>query len=1095
MYKQIGIFSLLLLLTTFAGPAKADTPDALMLRFPDVSKERIVFAFAGDIWVVSKDGGMARRISSASGLEMFPKFSPDGKTLAFTGNYDGNMDVYTMPVDGGSAKRLTYHSMPDLVIDWYPDGKNILFRSKMASPSYRFSQFYKQSADGGISEPLPLKIAELASFNSDGKKIAFQFISNEFRTWKRYRGGTASDIWIYDFEKNTSEQITDFDGTDAMPMWAGNIIYFVSDRDENQKLNIWAYDVTTKKFRQVTKFTEYDIKWPSLGPDAIVFENGGQLYLLNLADETLKPVNIQVPADLPKARTQLKGVADLIQTFSLSPSGKRALFEARGDIFTVPEKSGSMRNLTNTSGAAERFPVWSPDGKNIAYFSDKTGEYELYLRTADGKGDEQQITKDGNAFRYNPAWAPNSKKLVFSDKSGSLFLLDLANPTSKFVDKDEWTFIMQYSWSPDSRWLTYAKVMPNGLNAIFIYDTEQSKTTQVTSAYYSDMNPVFDPEGKYLYFYSNRNFNPVYSDMDATWIYPNSTNLFVATLRKDLASPLAPKTDEEAVKEDKPADKDKKQDTKSDAKDEKDKKDKGPEPVKIDFEGLEQRAVQIPVELGNVGGLAAVKGKVVYLKMPAAGSAKPDVPSGTLGYYDLEERESKTIINGINAFDVSADGKKIIYKSRNVYGIIDIAAGKNVGDGSIATGAMQAWVNPQQEWEQMFNEAWRVERDYFYDPNMHGVDWKAMKKRYAKLLPYIMDREDLNYVIGELIAELNVSHAYVGGGDLESVKMISVGLLGCDFELDKTVNAFRIKKIYEGAAWDTETRSPLRLPGINVQEGNYLLAVNGRPLDISKDPYASFQGLTGETVTLSISPTANSKDAKDIIVKPMGDEFRLRNLSWIEENRKKVEAASNGQIGYVYVPSTGIDGQNELVRQFTPQYNKKGLIVDERFNSGGQIPDRFIELLNRPIYNYWGRRDQRDWQTPGLSLPGPKAMLINQWAGSGGDAFPYYFRKAGLGPLIGKRTWGGLVGISGNPQLIDGGFISAPTFGFWNTKGQWDVENHGVDPDIDIENTPDQLAKGVDTQLNKAVETVLDAIKKQGPTEMKKPVYPNKSGK
>ncbi len=1072
----------------FRVSLSAQTPDALMLRFPDVSKDKIVFVFAGDIWTVSKDGGVARQLSSPNGLELFPKLSPDGKTVAFSGNYDGNVDVYTMPSEGGAAKRLTYHPAVDLAVEWFPDGNNILYRSRMNSPSNRFNQFYKISTNGGLAEPLPLKIAELASFSADGKKMAFQFISNEFRTWKRYRGGTASDIWIYDLEKNTSEQLTDFDGTDAMPMWYGNTVYFVSDRDENKKLNIWACDMTTKKFRQVTKFTEYDVKWPSLGPDDIVFENGGQLYLLNLPAESVKPVMIRVPADLPKARMQLKSTADYIQNFSLSPSGKRALFEARGEVFTVPEKYGSVKNLTTSSGVAERYPAWSPDGKTIAYFSDRTGEYELYLRSADDKNEQQQITTGGSAFRYDPVWAPNNKRLAFSDKSGSIFMIDLADKKPKLVDKDELNINTQYSWSPDSRWLAYAKSMPNSQNAVFIFDAEQNKTYQVTSGYYSDFNPVFDPDGKYLFFYSNRKFEPVYGDLDNTWIYPNTTNLFAATLRKDLPSPLAPRSDDEKVKEEKA-----KSESKSDKDEKKDEKKETVEATKIDFDGFERRVVQIPVDLGNVGNLAAVKGKIVFLKIPAAGSVKPNVPSGTLGYYDLEEREEKTVMSGIDAFDISGDGKKIIYKSKSTYGIVDLAAGKNVGDGKIATGDMQAWINPQEEWAQMFNEAWRVERDYFYDPNMHGVDWPAIKKRYAKMLPYIMYRDDLNYIIGEMIAELNVSHSYISGGDLETANQISVGLLGCDFELDKANKLYRIKKIYEGAAWDIEPRSPLRQPGLNVKEGDYLFAVNGKTLDITRDPWAGFQGLAGSVVTLSVSSTPNAGDAKTIVVQPVASEFRLRNLSWIESKRKKVEEATNGQVGYVYVPNTGQEGQTELVRQFTPQIDKKGMIIDERFNSGGQIPDRFIELLNRPIYNYWARRDQRDWQTPFVSETGPKVMLVNQWAGSGGDAFPYYFRKAGLGTIIGKRTWGGLVGISGNPQLIDNGSITAPTFGFWNTKGEWDVENRGVDPDIDIENTPDALANGIDTQLDKAIDVILDELKKQPQKELKKPVYPNKS--
>lgn len=1077
----------------FAQTESSETPDALMLRFPDVSVENIVFAYAGDLWVVPKQGGLARNLSSPEGQELFPKFSPDGQTIAFSGNYDGNTDVYTVPVTGGVPKRLTHHPDGDYVVTWYPDGQYILYRSRMKSPSYRFNRFFKQSVAGGLPETLPLPYGELASFSPDGKRMAFQFISREFRTWKRYRGGMASDLWLYDFDNNTSENFTNFDGTDAIPMWHENTIYFLSDRDEHKKLNIWAYDTNTQEMRQVTDFTEYDVKWPSLGPDAIVFENGGKLHLLDLASETSTPISIRVSADLPEVRQQLKDASKNIQNFSLSPTGKRALFEARGEIFTVPEKHGSVRNLTNTSGVAERYPTWSPDGKYVAYFADNTGEYELYIQPGDGKGKARQITSGGSVYRYAPVWAPNSKGIAFSDKTGQLFVLNIDDGKPEAVDRDEWTFMNRFSWSPDSRWLAYSKNMPNRLAAIFIYDADEKTTRQVTSEFYEDFWPVFGPEGKYLFFYSNRTFRPVYGDMDITWIYPNSTNIYAATLRKDVDSPLAPRSDEAVVK-DEEKDEDKAKDNDKKKSDEEDEEEEKIEPVKIDFDGFETRVVKL-ADVGNVGSLHAIKGKVVYLESPAAGAAKPDEPSGALKYYDLEERETKTVISGIDDYDLSYDGQKVIYQSKQTYGIIDLAEDKKVGDGKIAADKMQAWINPREEWQQIFNEAWRVERDYFYDPDMHGLDWKAVKKRYEQLLPYVVDRADLNYVIGEMIAELNASHAYVGGGDIEEPERISVGLLGCDFELDAENNAYRIKKIYAGAPWDVEERSPLQRPGIEVQDGDYLLAVNGRPVDTSKDPWAAFQGLAGEVVTLTINSSPTIDGSRDVIVEPMSSELRLRNLAWIEENRRKVEEATDGRVGYVYVPDTGRNGQSELVRQFTPQATKDGLIIDERFNSGGQIPDRFIELLNRPIYNYWARRDHKDWQTPFVTHDGPKAMLVNSWAGSGGDAFPYYFRKAGLGPLVGTRTWGGLIGISGNPRPIDGGFISAPTFGFWNTDGQWEVEGYGVQPDYEIVNKPHELVSGQDPQLEKAIELVMEVLEKQPPKEIKKPPYPDRSDK
>jgi len=1093
-----GIILYLSAAVAVAQPARTKIPDARMLRFPDVSAERIVFVYAGDLWIVSKNGGLARKLSSPKGQELFPKFSPDGQTIAFSGNYDGNTDVYVMPSEGGTPKRLTHHPEADLVVEWYPDGKHILYRSQMISPSRRFNRFFKQSIEGGMPETLALAYGELASFSPDGNRMVFQFLDRQFRHWKRYRGGWASDLWLYDFNKNTSEKLTDFEGTDAMPMWHKNTIYFLSDREDRKKLNIWAYNLNTGKTRQKTKFTEYDVKWPSIGPDAVIFENGGKLHLLDLARNTTRPISVQVPADLPEVRTKLKDVSKNIENFTLSPSGKRALFEARGEIFTVPEKHGSVRNLTNTSGVAERFPVWSPDGKTIAYFSDRTGEYELYIRPGDGKGSEQQITTGGNAFRYSPVWSPDSRHIAFSDKTGSLFVVDIAVGKPRLVDKDEWWRMATYSWSPDSRWLAYSKNMENYLRAIMIYDANEHKTHQVTSDYYNDKYPVFGPEGKYLFFYSYRTFVPVYGNLDSTWIYPNCTGIYAATLRKDVNSPIAPRSDEEQGDKAEEKEKDKNEDKKEDPKSEKDsdegdKDGKKPKPVEIDFDGFEKRVVKLPIDSGNFGLMHAVKGKVVFLKYPAAGAAKPDEAGGVLFYYDLEEREEKKVIAGINTYDLSADGKKVIYKSKSTYGIIDLAEDKKVDDGKIATDKIKAWLNPREEWEQIFNEAWRVQRDYFYDPNMHGVDWEAIKKRYELLLPYVVDRADLNYVIGEMIAELNASHTYVRGGDLESPEKISVGLLGCDFELDKNNDAYRIKKIYEGAVWDVQVRSPLRQPGLDVNEGDYLLAVNGLKLETSKDPWSAFQGIADEVVTLTINSIPSMTDAHEVVVKPMVSERRLRNLAWIESNRHKVEQATNGKVGYIYVPDTGRNGQNELVRQFMSQRIKEGLIIDERFNSGGQDPDRFIELLNRPVLSYQTRRYERDFQTPFIAHSGPKVMLINQWSGSGGDLFPYYFRKAGIGPLVGKRTWGGVIGISGNPRPIDGGYLSVPSWAFWSTEGKWDVEGYGVDPDYEIENAPHEMVVRRDPQLEKAIEVILKMLKKEPPKRLKKPVYPDRS--
>lgn len=1054
------------------------SPDALMLRFPDVSKSEIVFVYSGDVWIVSKEGGVARKLSSPKGRESFPKFSPEGDKVAFSGNYDGNTDIYIISSSGGMPERLTHHPEEDWVVDWYPEGESILMRSKMLSPRERYNRLFRQPLQGGMPEVLPLPFGEIGSFSPDGKSLAFQYKARQANAWKRYKGGTASDLWILNLQDQSLRKFTDYDGTDALPMWHKDTIYFLSDRGAQERLNIWAYDTATEKTRQVTDFAEYDVKWPSLGPQNIVFENGGALFLLELGSESYSQVSVEVPDDLPELRPRLKGVSKNISKFSISPTGKRALFEARGEIFTVPQNRGSVRNLTQTSGVAERFPVWSPDAKNVAYFSDKTGEYELYIRPSDGKGEETRITTDGGVYRFNPVWSPDSKKIAYSDKTGSLFIVDISNKKPSLVSKDDRGPIGSYAWSPDSRWLTYPYTADNGLKSVMIYDSKDKKSRKVTTDFYNDNTPVFDPGGRYLYFFSDRSFTPVYGDMDDTWIYPNSTGVYALTLRADTLSPIAPRSDEE-----------------TENKDEKSDENTG-ESVKIDFDAIDERTVKLPVRAGNFGALKALDGKVVYLRFPRAGVIDHDRANGKLQFYSLQHGAEKTVIPKINDFDLSSDGSKLIYKSGDVYGIVDFGEGKNNGQGKIDISKLKTRIDPRHEWQQIFDDSWRIQRDFFYDPKMHGVDWDAVKVRYEKLLPYIADREDLNFVIGEMMGELNSSHTYIGGGDIEETEQISVGLLGADFELDKKNNAYRIKKIYGSSSNIADIRSPLKEPGLNVQEGDYILTVNGKPLDTAKDPWASFQGLTGEVVELGIGKTVKPKDLKEILVKPISkdEERKLRYMTWVEENRRKVEQATEGRVGYVYVPDTGRGGQNELVRQFVPQQKTQALIIDERFNGGGQVPDRFVELLNRPALNFWAIREFEDWKTPSLSHSGPKVMLINGWAGSGGDAFPYYFRKAGLGPIIGTRTHGGLIGIGGNPGFVDGGYITAPTYAFYNLDGEWDVEGRGVDPDYEVPDLPSNLNDSDDQQLDKALEVILELLKSAPSQKPDRPLYQDRSG-
>jgi tricorn protease len=1059
--------------------------DARLFQYPDVSKTHISFTYAGDVWIVSKEGGTAFRLTTAKGTEGFAKFSPDGSQLAFSGNYDGNVDLYVIQALGGLPKRITSHGMSDRIVDWFPDGKNLLFASSRESGKQRFGQFYRVSKDGGLPEKLPLPYAEFGSVSPDGKKIAFTTRTRMFRTWKRYLGGMAADIYIFDLEKKTSENILNNPANDEIPMWKENKIYFLSDRDKNQRYNIWVYDLTTKQNRQLTLFDKFDVHFPSIGENEIVFEAGGLLYLLDLSTEKIREVKVNVVTDGATLLTQNENVEKLIQNFSILYNGSRALFEARGEIFSVPAENGAVINLTQSSGSAERYPAWSPNGKYVAYFSDKNGEYQLTIRDIENPSSEKTLTSFEDGFRYKIYWSPDSKKLAFIDQTMTVYYYDMDKGKSIKVDKQRWMYEgnlqnFSVSWSSDSRYIAYEKELESRFSAIAIYDTKEDKIHQVTTGYYSDSSPVFDPDGKYLYFLTNRNFNPVYSDFDNTWIYPNSTQIAAVTLLKETLSPLFPKNDSIAVKKD--------EESKGDDKNSDEKKDsKKDEPkvkeVKIDFDGFEERAVILPPSAGNFGKIATVSGKLIFHRVPNSGSADKKKP---VMFYDLDKREEKTIVDDADAYQISADGKKILIAKQNSFSIVDVAADQKL-DKKLPTNQLEMTVVPKEEWKQIFNDVWRLERDFFYDKNMHGVDWKEMKKRYGALIENAVTRSDVNFIIGELIAELNASHTYRGGGDEETPLQRAVGYLGIDWELSN--DAYRIKRIVNGAAWDTEVRSPLLASGLKVKEGDYILAVNGVKIDVTKDPWSAFEGLADKTVELTINNKPSTDGAWTIVVKTLSDETRLRNLEWIESNRKRVEEATDGKIGYIYVPSTGIDGQTELVRQFYAQFTKQGLIIDERFNNGGQIPDRFIELLDRKPLAFWAVRDGSNWQWPPVANFGPKIMLINGWSGSGGDAFPDYFRKAKLGPLVGARTWGGLIGITGAPALIDGGSVTVPTFRMYDPDGKWFKEGHGVDPDIEVSEDPGMLSKGVDVQLERAIQEALRLLKENPPVNPKQPEY------
>jgi len=1094
--------------------------DARMFRQPSVSKDQIAFVYAGDIWLVPKKGGTAVRLTSSPGEESFPRFSPDGTRIAYSASYDGNVDVYVVPATGGEPKRLTYHPMADRALGWTPDGKRVLFASSRESGRQRYNQFFTVSLDGGLPEKLPVPYGEFGTYSPDAKQFVYMPMSQDFRNWKRYRGGWAPDLMLFDLKSFATKNLTSNPANDAQPMWHENTIYFLSDRGSNERNNLWAYDLSKNSVRQITQFSDFDITFPSIGPDSIVFQAGGLLYLLDLATEKPVEVSVHVVTDQTTLRPKTAKVESVIDAASVSPTGKRAVFAARGDVLTVPAEFGAVVNVTRSSGVAERYPRWSPDGKTMAYWSDRTGEYELALRPADGSGPEKSVTTLGPGFRYSPQWAPDSKKIAFIDQAMRIRIYDgNTSKTTQIDQSPEWIDhgsleAFRIEWSPDSRWLTYSRPTKEGNRAIFLYDTKAAKLHQATTGYLNDTQPTFDPEGKYLFYASDREFDPVYGSFDNSWTYPNPTKLVAVPLRRDVKSPLAARNDDENAaldtnpkKDDssKPADKkpdekkpeennskektayeNKAQDKKPEEKPAEEKKTDdralSPANVDIDLDAFEARAVVLPPKGGNYADLQAIKGKLLYRRQPRTGSGDEKNP---IVCFDFAEREEKTVLDDADSFETTADGKKMLVESKKKFAILDIKAAQKF-EKPLVTADMEAPVDPRAEWRQIFRDVYRFERDFFYDPNMHGVNWEALGERYSKVLEGAVTRWDVDFLIGEFIGELNASHTYHGGGDMEQAPQRSVGLLGVDWELSN--GAYRIKRIIRGGPWDSSVRSPLDEPGVMVKEGEYVLAVNGIPLDTKSDPWASFQGLGDKTVVLTVNSSPSTAGARQAVVKCLASETELRFRGWIEERRQIVDRATNGKIGYIYVQSTGVDAQNELVRQFMAQWKKDGLIIDERWNSGGQIPDRFIELLNRPILAYWAVRDGAIQQWPPVALRGPQVMLINGWSGSGGDAFPTYFREAGLGPLIGTRTWGGLIGISGAPSLVDGGGVTVPTFRMFDPKGQWFAEGHGVEPDIAVDDDPAQLAAGNDPQLARAIKEVTERAAK-APKAPTRPEY------
>jgi len=1066
----------------------------LLLQSPTVSNTQIAFAYGGDIWIVDRNGGEARRLVTGTGLESRPLFSPDGTLVAYTGDYDGNEDVYVAAAAGGEPRRLTYHPGSDVAVGWTPDGKQVLIRSTRNSYS-RFEKLFTVPLEGTLPSELPLPMGVQGSYSADGSKIAYVPSWNRrlgagpaYIAIKRYRGGHAASIWIADLADSSIVKVPRENSNDFNPMWIGDKIYFLSDR--NGPVTLFAYDTRTREVKELLKNDGFDFKSASAGPGAIVYERLGSLHLYDLASGKTKRIEVRVAGDMPQVTPHFEKVEKQILHAGISPSGQRAVFEAHGEILTVPAEKGDIRNLTHSPAVAERDPAWSPDGKSVAYFSDESGEYALYISSQDGLGAVRKIDLGKPpSFYYSPTWSPDSKKIVYRDKRLNLWYVDLDHPAPVKVDTDLFDSpLHQFDavWSPDNRWLAYTRQLPNHLRAVFVYSIEERKPAQVTDGMSDALYPTFDKNGKYLYFTASTNMGLATGWLDMTSIdRPVTRSVYVAVLRKDLPSPIAPESDDEKAEE-------KKEDKSGQAAEpgkDKEKEKKEPVKVSIDFENLSQRILALPIPERNYQGLTAGKEGILYLvEGPLLESG--DGPAKLMVQrFDLKTRKTEKVLDGIQDFVLSENGEKMLYRQGENWFIGAADKPPKAGEGQLKTADMEVYVDPRAEWKQMYHEIWRIERDFFYDPHFHGLDLNAAENAYAPFLDGVSSRADLDYLFDEMLGNINVLHMYVGGGAQPELKTVKVGLLGADYKLEN--GRYRFARIFSGENWNPQLHAPLTQPGVNVREGEYLVAVNGRDLTSADEIYSFFQETAGKQVVLKVGPNPDGSAAREVTVVPVDNETALRNLDWIEANRRKVDKLSGGKLACVYLPNTAGAGYTNFNRYYFAQVGKEGAVLDERFNGGGDLADYIIDYLRRPVMSFVMTREGETYSEPQEAIYGPKTMIINEFAGSGGDAMPWYFRKAGIGPLVGTRTWGGLVGIGGYPVLMDGGFVTAPRWAIYGTKGEWEVENHGIAPDVVVELDPKLVRQGHDPQLEKAVEITMEALKKNPPPEYKKPAYPN----
>jgi len=1052
-----------------------------LLRFPDVHGDKVVFTYGGDLWTAPTSGGTATRLTAHPGVEVFAKFSPDGKWIAFTGQYDGDEQVYVIPATGGEPKQLTFYpargplaprwGYDNQVYGWTNDGKSVVFKSLRDSWTLPIARLYTVSVNGGPAEPLPMPEAGSGAFSPDGSKMVYSPQSRDFRTEKRYGGGQANQLYIFDLKTFDAKKISDSVRPSRDPMWIGNTIYFNSDRDGH--FNLYAYDTASGKTTAVTTHKPWDVRWPSSDRESrIVYELDGELRIFDTRAKKDTAISITVPDDGLARRASHISVAGNVESFSLSPKGERALFCARGDIFTVPIEKGGTRNLTHSSGAHDKWPRWSPDGSRIAFISDKSGEDEVWVVAQDGSTPPEQLTTGGNAFRYAAEWAPDGKRLAFSDKDGKIFVVTVADHKVTQIVDEPFGQIRDYAWSPRGNHVAFSMANhPNGFRAIYIWSAGDGQLRRVTDEMFNSQSPAWDPQGNYLYYLSDREFAPQISSIEFNYALNRSTGIFALALRKDVKSPFPPESDEVTVTKDE-----------GDKPKEPEKKEAAPGPsanLIIDFDGLATRVTRVPVEANNYFGITVKNGHLLY----ATGSAfyygrQGDRPA-SLKIYSIKDRKETTLADDIRGYNLSMDGSKVIVAGPGpTYGVYDATPQGDKSRKAVSTAGLAVDRVPAEEWNQIFNEVWRRYRDFFYVPNMHGYDWEALREQYKPLLKYVAHRSDLNYVIGEMISELTIQHAYVEGGDFQLPPRPRVALPGARFELDQQTGRYRIGKIFEGQNEEDIYRSPLTEVGVNVSVGDYVLAINGEELTGADDPYRLLKNKADTTVQLTVNKEPTMNGARTVIYHPLTDEGNLIYLNWVNANRRKVSEMTGGRVGYIHIPDMGAAGIREFIKWYYGQIDKEGLVVDVRANGGGNVSQMLIERLRRKVLALdYSRTFDEATTYPGDAFLGPMAAILNENSASDGDIFPAMFREAGLGPLIGKRSWGGVIGIGNRGTLIDGGTIFVPESAFASSKGEWIIEGHGVDPDIEVDNDPKSEIAGRDLQLERAVAEIMKKLK------------------